>query len=145
MALRTITSTNSVFTMTIPGLFGSPIQLDGYAADTAFAADAVATAETHMGVDGKLSAGYIHAPVKMKIHFAADSLSVDIFDQWFNTQKAERELYFADATIDLPGVEKSYTLTKGALTNYKNFPDVKKTLADVEYEITWESVTQNLI
>ena len=145
MALRTITSTNSVFTLTIAGLFDAPVQLDGYAADTAFAADAIPTAETHMGVDGKMSAGYIHTPVKMKIHLAADSFSTDIFDQWFSVQKAEREIYFADATVDLPGVEKSYTLTKGALTNYKNFPDVKKTLADVEYEITWESVTMNSI
>ena len=142
---RTITSANSVFALAIAGLFNAPVILDGYAADSAFGVDSVASAETHMGVDGKMSAGKILNATKMKVHFEADSLSVDIFDQWSSAQNAQREIYFANATITLPGVGKSYTLTKGVLTTYKPFPDAAKTLKSVEYEITWESVTQDLI
>ena len=144
-ALRTLTSANSVFALSIPGLFPAPVVLEGYAADNAFGADSVPTAETHIGVDGFMSAGFIFSLTKMKVHLEADSFSVDIFDAWNSAQKSERELYFANATIELPSVGKSFTLTKGALTNYKNFPDAKKTLSAVEFEITWESITQNLV
>lgn len=142
---RTITSANSVFALAIPGLFPAPVVLDGYAADAAFGVDSIPTAETHMGVDGKMSAGKIFSAVKMKVHFEADSLSTDIFEQWNAAQESQREIYFANATVSLPGVGKNYTLTKGVLTNYKPFPDAAKVLKSVEYEITWESVTQDLI
>lgn len=144
-APRTLTAANSVFALAIPGLFPSPVVLDGYAADNAFGADSVPTAEAHIGVDGRMSAGFIFALTKMKVHLEADSFSVDIFDAWSNAQKSERDLYFAYATIDLPSIGKSFTLTKGALTNYKNFPDAKKILGAVEFEITWESISQNLV
>lgn len=145
MDLRTLTVANSVFALSVTGLFNAPVVLDGYSADGAFAADAVQTAEARMGVDGRLAAGYTPNPTKMKVNLEASSLSVDIFEQWAEAQRTAREIYFADATIDLPALGKSFTLTKGVLTMNKTFPDAKKTLAPVEYEITWESISPNFI
>ena len=142
---RTITSANSTFSLAVVGLFPTPVTIEGYAADSAFAAESIAVAETHMGVDGKMSAGYIFNPVKMKIQLAADSESVDIFDVWYNTQQSEAEIYWANATVELPGIQKSYVLVNGVMSSHKPFPDAKKTLANVEYEITWESVSQSSI
>lgn len=145
MILRTLTAANSVFALSVAGLFNAPVVLDGYSADGAFAADSVATAEARMGVDGKLAAGYTPNPVKMKITLEANSLSVDIFEQWSEAQRTAREIYYADATVDLPALGKSYTLTKGVLTMNKPFPDAKKVLGPIEVEVTWESSSPNFI
>ena len=141
--IRTITSANSVFSLAVLGLFPTPIKLQGYSADAAFTSDPVVSAEAHMGVDGHLSAGYTPQPRKMKIKFQADSDSVNIFDQWFNAEQAQRELYFANATIDIPALGKSFACRKGVLTSYKQVPDAKKVFDPVEMEITWESITQD--
>lgn len=140
-SLRTITSANSVFSLAVLNLFPTPQKVQGYSADTAFTLDAVASAEVHMGVDGKLSAGYTPQPRKLKVKLQADSDSVDIFDQWHQAQQAIKELYACNATIDVPALGKSYTLTKGFLSNYKPMPDAKKVLEPVEFEITFELVT----
>lgn len=142
-APRTITASNSVFTLTIPGLYPTPIQLDGYAADSAFAVESVNSAEVHMGVDGQMSAGYVFNAIKMKINLEADSWSCDIFERWYDTQRASKEIMFADATIDIPATGKSYVCTKGVLSSFKPIPDAKKTLGAMEFEITWESITKN--
>ena len=140
---RTITSLNSVFSLVIPGLFNAPVQLEDYSADTAFATDAIARAEVHIGVDGFSAAGLIASLTKMKIHFPAKSESVDIFEQWDAIQQQEGDLIPAEAVIDLPSIGKSFILTTGWLSNVKQMPDAKKTLGDQEFEITWESITPN--
>ena len=59
MATNTITSADCTFLITIAGLFTSPVQLQGFAADRAFETAAVDVAELVMGVDGNLSAGWV--------------------------------------------------------------------------------------
>lgn len=139
--IRTITSANSVFSLMVVGLFPTPVKIQGYAADTAFTTDPVQSAEAIMGVDAKMSAGYTPSPRKLKVKLQADSDSVAIFDQWFDASQAQREIYYANATIDIPSLGKSFALTKGVLTSYKQIPDAKKVLDAPEYEITWELVT----
>lgn len=137
---KTITSTNSEYTLVIPGVFpvGQPLQ--GYAADDAFSNEAPDFAEIRMGVDGIMSAGYTPAPTKQTVTLQPDSPSIAVFDTWLGAIKAGREIVYANASIVLPGVQKSYTLTKGVLTTPKQMPDVKKVLEPQTYVITWESI-----
>lgn len=139
--IKGITSANAVMLLSINGLYNQAVPLQGFAADTAFTEDAIAPTEVVMGVDGYLSAGVVLHPTKQKISLMPDSDSIAIFDQWYEAQKSTRTVYYASATIELPAVGKTYTLTKGVLTNYKHVPDAKKTLTAQEYEITWESVS----
>jgi hypothetical protein len=74
--MSTITSANSSFAITVPGVYSAPQSVQGYATDDAFAAEAVEKVETLMGIDGKLSAGYIFNPYKMTITLQADSGSL---------------------------------------------------------------------
>ena len=140
MANKTITSANSQFLLAIPGVFSSPLPLQGYAADDAFSSEAISSVETSMGVDGKLSAGFAFHPVKMKIKLSPDSPSIALFEAWNAAQVAARDAYFASAVIYLPATGRKYAATSGALTSYKPLPDAKKVLQPQEYEITWESV-----
>lgn len=138
---KTITSANAVFILRIPNLYNAPIQLQGWSSDTAFTLDGIAPSETVMGVDGKLSAGYTPQPIKQRIQIMPDQDSVGVFDQWFEAMKTAGDVFFAEAVITLPSIQKSYTLKRGALTMYKQVPDAKKVLQAQEYEITWESST----
>jgi hypothetical protein len=140
MTTRTITSANSVFTLTVPDVFPIPIQVQGYAADSAFAVDPVDSAETMMGVDGKMSAGFTPFITPMTIELQADSPSVDLFDTWLQAQETQREIFYANAAIVLPSTGRVYTLLKGALKRVKKIPDAKKVLQPVQYSIDWEAV-----
>ena len=51
---KTLTAANSVILLTIPSLFPVAQQLQGFSAEDVFDTDQLDTAETMMGVDGKL-------------------------------------------------------------------------------------------
>ncbi|MCC6105386.1 phage tail fiber protein [Acetobacter sp.] len=55
MADYDITAANSVFTITVPGLYNAPITLQNYAADRAFETEARELAETAMSIDADFS------------------------------------------------------------------------------------------
>jgi hypothetical protein len=139
--MSTITAANSVFLLAVGGIFPVPQQLQGFAADAAFAFDAVDPAETVMGVDGHMSAGYVPYMTIQTISIMPDSPSLSIFETWLAANNTAREVFFADATIILPAIGRKYALTHGVLTSAKAAPDVKKVLAAVEYKITWQAVT----
>lgn len=143
--MGSITSSNSSFILTATQVFPAPQSLGGYAVDDAFMSDAIDLAEVLMGVDGKLSAGYTPNPTKITIALQADSPSIKIFDALIAATKAARDVIFLDGSIALPSVGKSYTLTKGVLTNANVMPDAKKTLQPQKYVITFESVAYSLL
>ena len=138
--MATITAANSIFLLSVNSVYPVPQMLQGYATDDAFSTEAVEIAETKMGVDGTLSAGFVFQPIKMSVSLQADSASILIFDAWYAAQKAQQDIYWANAIIRIPGTQRSYVLTNGVLTNYMPIPDVKKTLDHLKYAITWESV-----
>ena len=145
MSDTTITSANSVFTIVVPGLFPAPVQLRGYATDRAFTTEAVDMAEVQMGVDGRMTAGFVPNPVKQTITLQADSPSKDIFTALIQAMKTAREVYFVSGSIALPSTGEAFTLTRGILTNAKQIPDAQKVLQPVDYVITWESVNRSLL
>jgi hypothetical protein len=145
MSDTTITSANSVFTIVVPGLFPAPVQLRGYATDRAFTTEAVDLAEVQMGVDGRMTAGFVPNPVKQTITLQADSPSKDIFTALIQAMKTAREVYFVSGSIALPSTGEAFTLTRGILTNAKQIPDAQKVLQPVDYVITWESVNRSLL
>ena len=137
---KTITSANSQFSIVIGGIFAAALPIQGYAMDSAFQNEAIQSAEVTMGVDGNLSAGFVFKEVKQKITLSPDSPSKEIFDTWYGNMAATKEVYFANATLDLPSVGESYNFTRGVLSSYHGAPSGKKKLEPVEYEITWQSI-----
>jgi hypothetical protein len=145
MADTTITSANSVFTIIIPGLFPSPVQLHGYATDKAFTTEAIDLAEVQMGVDGRMTAGFTPNPTKQTVTLQADSPSKDIFTALIQAMKTAREIFYISGSIALPSTGESFTLTRGILTNTKQIPDAQKVLQPMDFTITWESVNRSLL
>ena len=138
--MATLTSANATLSIAVAGIFSAPQIIQGFAADDAFDSESVAQAETIMGVDGKLSAGKVFSAYKMAIHLMPDSPSMTLFETWRNQQDAQVDVFRADGSIWLPSVGRMYTLQKGFLTSAPGFPGVKKLLAPVAFEITWERI-----
>lgn len=139
--MATITAANAVFTLSVPQVFPAPIQLQGYAADDAFATEAVEPAEVMLGVDGIASAAFVPFLTKTIIALQADSPSLYLFDQWLGAQVAAQEIYLATASIALLSINKTFALIAGTLTRVVQFPAAKKVLQPLSFEITWQSVT----
>lgn len=138
---NTITSANAVFTLSIAGLYGAPVQLQGFGVDDAFTTEAVDNAELKMGVDGQFVGGWIPMPVKMGVNFLASSPSILIFETWYNAEQGKEQKLIASGSIILPATSRQYTLTQGYLSSQNVLPDAKKTLGDRKFQITWGSIT----
>ena len=136
----TITSANSVVSITVQGLFNTPVQLQGYSADKAWDTAAVVVTETQIGVDGRKTAGIVFNAVKQTYSFQADSPSVQIFESIYAAQLAARDVYYISATIDLPGTGQSYICNKGTLEDYNAVASAGKVLTAREFSINWGSV-----
>lgn len=140
MAERSITGANAVIMLSIPGLFPIPQQLQGFAVDDVFDTDQIVSAETMMGVDGKLSAGFVFVPVTQNYSLQADSESIFLFDTWWSVQQQSRDIFRATGIITLDAVFKKWTLIRGVLSGYKPIPDVKKLLQPQKFAIIWETM-----
>lgn len=141
MARLSITSANAVYMLAVLGVFPAPVQLQGFGVDEAFDTEAVDAAEAVMGVDGKMSAGYTPFLTPQTITLQADSPSSFLFEDWLAAQKAVNDVLFADGTILLPSIGRSYTMTKGVLSRIPQVVGAKKVLQARQFRITWESVT----
>jgi hypothetical protein len=138
---KTLTAANSVIMLSVAGLFSTPQQIQGFAADDIFDTDQIDSAETAMGVDGKLSAGWVPAPIKQSFTIQADSDSMSFFETWYAAQQAVRELYIASGSIYLPAVQRKYAMRRGFLTNHSATPNAKKILQPRKFMVTWEALT----
>lgn len=140
----TITSANSVVTITAAGLYSSPVQLSGYSADKAWGTDNLEIAETQIGVDGRMTAGWIFNTVKQTFSLQADSPSIQIFQSIWAAQAAVRDIYYLSATIEIPSTGERFVCNKGVLRQIKPIPDANRVLAAMEFLIEWASVQASL-
>jgi hypothetical protein len=138
---RTITSANSILLLQVAGLFATPVRIQGFAADDLSDTDAIEPAETMMGIDGRLSAGFVPVPVNQNVTLMADSQSNDFFDEVIAAQEQARELYVFTGSLVLPATGKKYAMTRGFLVNVVKFPAVKRSLQARRFALRWERVT----
>lgn len=136
--MATITSVNSTFTLVIKNLYPTPLTLQGYSVDDAFAGEDIDTAQVQMGVDGFLAAGYVPVEKRVTIMLQANSPSMDIFDNWQAAQTTIRELYEASGTIAMPSLGSVYAFTKGYLTSASTFSSAKKVHQPRRFVITFQ-------
>lgn len=143
--MATLTSANATIFLQVAGLFSIPQQLQGFAADDVFSSEKLNSAELSMGVDGKLSAGFVFVPAKWSISLQADSDSNFFFDQWYLAQQTARELLPASGLVLLRTLNTKWTLTRGFLTGYTPIPDTKKKIEPRNFECTWQSIVPSAV
>jgi hypothetical protein len=138
--MPSLTAANAVITLTIPGVFNRPQQLQQFGVDDVADVDTLTIAETAMGVDGTLSGGYVFNAVKYIYTLQANSPSNFIFDQWKAAQDAQQDTFAANGLLTLKSLGTKWTWTNGFLTEYKPAPEIKKILQPRKFQITWERV-----
>jgi len=137
---KTLTGANAIIMLTVPGLFDVPQRLQGFAADDVYDVDNIDSTETLMGVDGKLSGGFVFVPIKQNITLQADSDSAAFFESWYGAQQKVKDTYIANGRTTLNAVQRSYVMTRGFLSTNSPVPSVGKLLKPRKFTITWESV-----
>jgi hypothetical protein len=121
-------------------VFSVAQQVVGYATDDAFATEEIDVAETMMGVDARMSSGYIPVIIPMTVMLQADSPSIlGVFEAWHSSNRANQTNYYAQGTILLPSISLQYQLVNGVLQRVTAFPHAKRVLQPVSYRISWES------
>lgn len=138
---RTLTSANAVLMLGVQGLYDVPRRLQGFSADDVTDIDGLAVGESSMGVDGRLSAGFVFNPITQNITLQADSESNDLFENWQQAERQAREKYVAFGTILVKATGRRYTLTRGFLMNASLMPAIRKTLQARRFSLTWENVS----
>lgn len=139
--MATLTAANSVLAIQVANLYNVPQVIAGFATDDAFMSPDVTTSQTEMGVDGRLSAGFVPYPTVQEITLQADSPSMAVFDNILSAQASQREVYVINATILLPGTGQKYAMTRGFMTTASPMPGVKKILQPRKFTIVYESCT----
>ena len=136
----TITSANAVVTITVPGLFDTPVPLQGFSADKAWDTAAVVRTESQIGVDGRKTAGRVFNPIKQTFSFQADSPSVAIFEAIDAASRLARDVYYIYANITLPSTTQTYFCVKGTLEDMNPMASAGKVLAAREFSISWADI-----
>jgi hypothetical protein len=136
----TITSASAVFTISCSILPQSPVQLQQFMVDDIFDTDAMRTVEHAMGVDGTLSFGFVFVPMMMRVALQANSPSIAVFDTIFAQQQQAETVYPLSGTVTLPAISKKYSLSNGALEEYKPLPDAKRMLQGQRFQLVWNQV-----
>ena len=139
MAMKTITAATATVFLTVDGLFSSAQQIQGFGPDSAIEVDDIAPGVAEMGVDGKLSVGWVPTPKIVKLNLAADSESRNLIEDWLQAQDQQHEVMPCNLVVNIPGVGRTYTYTKGIVTGGKAQPNVGKTLGPGVTTITFES------
>jgi hypothetical protein len=137
---RSLTAADAVITIAVVGLFSTPQQLQGFATDNVYDVGVQSVAETAMGVDGKLSAGFVFNPIDQTFTLQADSLSNDLFDTWVAAQQQGKTVFRCSGRTTLPAVGKSYVSNNGALVSFPPLPTAGKILQPRKFLIRWESI-----
>lgn len=138
--MSSITSANSVFTITVAGLFPVPVKLQGYAADRAWETSNVTYTESVMSVDGIKSSGFVFNQVEQTVTLQADSQSKAVFNAIVNAMKSSREILIISGNIVLPATGESFVCRRGTLKDGKALPSAGKVLEAVTYVIEWQSI-----
>jgi hypothetical protein len=144
MADMTITGANSACIISIPGLYPTGVQLQDFSENGAWRLDTIDFAEVRMGVDGRMTAGFVPKPTTITYSCIADGRSKDVFLNWVAAMKTSQEIFYATMTISLPSTHEVYTLSRGVLTSGHQMPSFQTVLESLDFTVTWESITRSL-
>lgn len=137
---NTLTSANSVLTLTAAPLYTVPVHLQGFATDDAFTAGEVEMVETKMGVDGYLSGGFTPYPVPFEFTLQATSASQAIMDVIADYQDQQQEVLVFGASVMIPSLGMTYVLTNGFFVKAPPLPTAKKVMQERKFSFIFNRV-----
>ena len=134
-----ITSANATVAMSVGGLFS--VNLENFSADSSFTSDTVQAAETRMGVDGHMAAGFTPAIKTITINLEAGSPSTEYMQLLRQVQEVNMKPYKVNMVISIPSIGKRYTFSDGVLQSYKDLPDGQNVLSPTQWVFHFEGMS----
>ena len=139
--MNNITSANATAYMVVEGLYSTGFALNNFSTDQAIDQSEDTIAETRMGVDGYMAAGYVPSIKTVNIQFEAASPSVPYLDNVYLASQKNRRTYEITLVVKVPAVNRTYTYSGGVLKTGKVLPSLKKTLDPVSYGFDFEKMS----
>lgn len=139
--MNNITSANATAYMVVKDLYPAGFALSNFSTDQAIDQAEDTIAETRMGVDGYMAAGYTPSIKAVTLQFEAASPSVQFLNNLYLASQKNRRTYETTLVINVPAVGKVYTYTGGVLKTGKALPALKRTLDPVSYGFDFEKMT----
>ena len=139
--MNNITSANATAYMVVKDLYPAGFPLNNFSTDQAIDQAEDTIAETRMGVDGYMAAGYTPSIKAVTLQFEAASPSVQFLNNLYLASQKNRRTYETTLVINVPAVGKTYTYTGGVLKTGKALPALKRTLDPVSYGFDFEKMT----
>lgn len=136
--MNNITSANATAYMVVKELYPAGFPLNNFATDQAIDEGEDTIAETRMGVDGYMAAGYTPSIKVVTISFEAASPSVPYMNNIYLASQKNRRTYECTLVINIPAVNKVYTYTGGVMKTGKPLPALKTVLDPVAYGFDFE-------
>lgn len=139
--MNNITSANATAYMVVKDLYPAGFALNNFATDQAIDEAEDTIAETRMGVDGFMAAGYIPTIKTVTITFEATSPTVPYMNNLYLAAQKNRRTYECTLVITVPATGKTYTYSYGVLKTAKALPALKTVLDPVSYAFDFEKKT----
>ncbi|XKM12661.1 hypothetical protein RCS94_06440 [Orbaceae bacterium ac157xtp] len=136
-----ITAASVIMTLVADELYPTGRVIEGFAEDNLRSLEDLTLNESIMGVDGKLSHGYVEHPVVLTVSLMPDQDGYAVFENIAQAQKTLRAPIILSMTIVDVGLNRKYTLTHGALNNWKPMPDATRLLQATDAVMTFERCT----
>jgi hypothetical protein len=134
-----ITSANAELVLTVDNLYPNGIVLQQASVDSFAASDNVQTAETRMGVDGKMAAGVVPNIIPLTISLEANSPSAKLLANVRQAMISNKELYRCTLTIRIPSIGETHVFNRGVLQSGNVFPAIQRVLAPTQWVFHFES------
>lgn len=130
---RDITSANASIIVTVEDLFPAGFKLEQFSTDSAVSEGDETFAETRMGVDLQMVAGYVDQIKTLTVVMEPSSPSILYMNQWIKAQRTNRKVYWAKIVITIPSISQVLKYSDCVLKTGKLLPDVKQVLDPITY------------
>lgn len=137
---RNITAANATLVMVVEDLFPQGVKLEQFSTDAMVSEADETFAETRMGVDGQMVAGYVDNIKTLTVTMEPSSPSIPYMDTLARASRSGRKVYWVTFIISIPAIGKILTYSNGVLKTGKILPDIQKVLAPIAYGFDFESV-----
>lgn len=141
MAIKHTTAASVIVTLVADELYPTGRNIEGFAEDALRDLESVVRNEATMGVDGKLSVGFVYYPTNITFHLMPDQDGYSVFEMIAQVQQTLVAPIFLSMTIVDPGLKRKYTLTKGALLNWVQMPNANRVMQPADAELIFERCT----
>lgn len=140
-----ITSSNAEAILTVASLYPNGIALEGFSVDSSVSVENITVAETRMGVDGKMVAGYTPAIIPVTIGLEPNvQCARDLLNVWLAMQ-ANNKIYECTLVLTIPSINRVYTFLKGVLKSCTPVPALKKVLDPTTWAFDFERINPQIM